>query len=131
MVASGDGRLLLRVGGDERAELRGVPDARDLVADAEARALLAPILAYGDVTRLTAAPPGVPPDRIEALRAAYEGALRDPELLAQAQALGRSIVPADADTVAQMVDATLAAPPETIASIRQLLDCAPTDDDCP
>ena len=44
----------------------------------------------GDIPRLTAGPPGIPQDRLDALRAAYRKAMEDPELQAKAAKLGAS-----------------------------------------
>ena len=61
--------------------------------------MIALIQSQGDIQRFTAGPPGIPQDRLDALRAAYRKAMEDPELQAKATKLERPIEPAYGDDV--------------------------------
>ena len=74
--------------------------------------------------RFTAGPPGIPQDRLDALRAAYKKALEDPELQAKAAKLDRPVDPAYGDEVLEAVKVALKQPPETIALLKQTLAAA-------
>ena len=100
---------MVGVGGEAKD---GVPQARDLVEDEVGEALVAVIESQATLARLTAGPPGVPEDRLAALRDAYLAALTDPELLAEAKKLNIPIVPLGGDDVAAAVNAALDRPPE-------------------
>jgi tripartite-type tricarboxylate transporter receptor subunit TctC len=114
-VKNGYGHYLAQVGGSET----DVRQLRDLVADASAKELVALIQSQGDIARLTAGPPGIPKDRLEALRGAYRKALQDPELQAKAAQLDRPVDPAYGDDVLKAVKEALSQKPETIALLKQ------------
>jgi len=77
------------------------------------------VRSQGEISRLTAGPPGIPADRLEALRTAFSKALSDPELKAKAAKLGRPVEPAPGEEVAKLVNAALDQSPETIKLIRE------------
>jgi hypothetical protein len=93
-----------------------------LVNDPAAKALIALVQSQGDISRLTAGPPDIPPDRLDALRTAYRKALEDPELIAKAAKLERPLEPAYGEDVARMVKEALTQTPETVALLKQALE---------
>lgn len=119
-VENNDGAFLLDIGG--AASSSGVPQARDLVTDERGVAIVALIESQASLARLTAAPPGVPADRLDALRDAYRASLSDPELIAEAEALGIPIDPAIGDQVAELVTAALNQPDEIVSLVESILN---------
>jgi tripartite-type tricarboxylate transporter receptor subunit TctC len=119
-VASGWGRFIAQIGGSQT----DVPQIKDMITDEKGRALIALIQSQADIARLTAGPPGIPPDRLEALRQAYRLSMEDKELQAKAAKLDRPIEAAYGDGVLTMVTAALNQTPETIALLKQTLDVA-------
>jgi tripartite-type tricarboxylate transporter receptor subunit TctC len=117
-VANGHGRFIAQIGGNSK----DVPQLRDMVTDEKAKALIALIQSQGDIQRFTAGPPGIPQDRLDALRAAYKQAMQDPELQAKAAKLERPIDPAYGDDVLAMIKVALDQTPETIALLKQALE---------
>lgn len=117
-VDSGYGHLILSVGGN----IDGVPNALDVVTTEKGRKLVAIIDALAQLGRVTAAPPGTPPERLAELRAAYQKALENPELHAEAQRLGLPLDPAYGDAVAELVAGALDQTPESVAMIRKAID---------
>jgi tripartite-type tricarboxylate transporter receptor subunit TctC len=117
-VDSGYGHLILSVGGN----IDGVPNALDVVTTDRGRKLVAIINALAQLGRVTAAPPGTPPARLEQLRAAYRAALEDPGLHAEAERLGLPLDPAYGDDVRQLVVSALDQTPESVAMIRKAID---------
>jgi tripartite-type tricarboxylate transporter receptor subunit TctC len=104
-----------------------VPQLRDLVSDPAGKALLAMLQSQGDIARLTAGPPGIPPDRLDALRTAYRQALEDKELQAKAEKLERSVDPAYGDDLLAMIKEALDQPPEIVELLKKTLDRPKTD----
>ena len=117
-VDNGYGSFVLAIGGDAA----GVPQAGALATTDKGRSIVSLVQAMSLLGRLTAAPPGVPADRLAELRAAYEAALTDPELLAEAEKLGIPIDPAFGEDVEGMVNAALNQSPETVAIISAALE---------
>jgi tripartite-type tricarboxylate transporter receptor subunit TctC len=121
-VGNGYARFIAQIGGTTT----DVPQLKDLIpnADDKAKALLALVQSQGDLQRFTAGPPGIPKDRLDALRKAYRQALEDPELQAKAAKLDRPVDPAYGDAVLEAVKVALNQPPETVALLKQTLAAA-------
>jgi tripartite-type tricarboxylate transporter receptor subunit TctC len=116
-VKSDYGRFIVQIGGTEK----DVPQLRDLVTDAAAKELVALIQSQGDIARLTAGPPGIPADRLEALRTAFRKALEDPELQAKAAKLERPVDPAYGDDVLKAIRDALNQKPETVVLLKEAM----------
>jgi tripartite-type tricarboxylate transporter receptor subunit TctC len=117
-VQDGHGRFIAQIGGKDA----DVPQLRVLVQDASGKALVTMLQAQGDIARLTAGPPGIPQDRLEALRDAFRKAMEDPELQAKAQKLERTVEPAHGEELAEMIKAALVQPPEIVSLLKQTLE---------
>jgi len=78
------------------------------------------MLSGGEWARSMLAPPGTPPERVKVLRAAYEKALRDPELIAEAKKGRVEIVLSKGDELQTLVGKVMQQPPEVIERIKQL-----------
>jgi tripartite-type tricarboxylate transporter receptor subunit TctC len=117
-VANGQGRFIAQIGGNNK----DVPQLKDLITDEKAKALIALIQSQGDIQRFTAGPPGIPQDRLDALRAAYRKAMEDPDLQAKAAKLERPIEPAYGDDVLTMIKVALKQTPETVALLKEALE---------
>jgi tripartite-type tricarboxylate transporter receptor subunit TctC len=76
--------VLIQFGLVRNPELPDVPLLTELVSDKDDRAALDLMLAPSDMARPFFAPPGVPAERIEILRKAFNAALKDPALLEEA-----------------------------------------------
>jgi hypothetical protein len=64
--------------------LKGVPMLLDMARDAQERQMMELLFANGEIQIPVLAPPGVPPERLAALRAAFKRTLQDPALLDEA-----------------------------------------------
>jgi tripartite-type tricarboxylate transporter receptor subunit TctC len=119
-VSRGDGKYILSISGGE-SPLPGVPQARELVSDANALRLLNLVETVGDLGRLTVGPPNIPQERLAFLRDAFARAARDAELLAQAQALNVPISPTGGAEVETKIRAVLDQPPELIEELTRVV----------
>jgi tripartite-type tricarboxylate transporter receptor subunit TctC len=103
-------------------DLPDVPTARELALDAKARELIVfaetPLLT---MARPYVAPPGIPADRLAALRAAFDAAHRDPQFLAEGEKLGVDISPVTADAVGHALDDMAQASPEVVGYMKRLM----------
>ena len=116
-VKNGYARIIAQIGGNDP----DAPQLRDLVKDPAALALIALVQSQGDIARLTAGPPGIPQDVLDALRAAYRRALEDKELQEKAAKLERPVEPGYGDDVRNAIVTALKQPPETVALLMQAL----------
>jgi tripartite-type tricarboxylate transporter receptor subunit TctC len=116
-VDNGYGRFIAQIGGTET----DVPQLSSLVEDADAKAFIALVASQADLSRLTAGPPGIPAERLAALREAYTKAVSDPEFKEKAERAGRPLEPLPGEEVEKRVKAALDQPPKTIALLKEAM----------
>lgn len=107
--------ILLQAGHARDPELAGVPFIEDLAKDSETLQILRVITAPQVFAMPFAVPPGTPPDRVAALRDAFEKTMKDPDFRAEAHKAGQDADPLSGDDVAKAVDAVYATPPDILA----------------
>jgi tripartite-type tricarboxylate transporter receptor subunit TctC len=112
-IDDGHGRVLFYVG-EKPAGLADVPPIDRLVTDVGGRATARLITATAQLARLTATPPGVPAERLAALRKAYLSTLADPALLAEARTLKLSLAPLGGEAVKEHIDSLLSGSPAAL-----------------
>ena len=117
-VKNGYGRYISQIGGKQK----DIPQLRDSIKDPNGKTFVALIESQGEIARLTAGPPGIPADRIAALRDAYKKAMEDKELQAKAEKLGLPVDPAYGDDVLKLVKEALNQTPQTIAVVKNALE---------
>jgi tripartite-type tricarboxylate transporter receptor subunit TctC len=117
-MQNGYARYIAQIGGNEK----DFPQLRDLVKEKDALSLIQLIHTQGDIARLTAGPPGIPKDRLDALREAFRKAMEDPELQQKAAKTGRQLDPAYGDDVLAMIKGALNQPPEVVSMLKQALE---------
>jgi hypothetical protein len=102
-------------------DLPGVPVVSDLTSDERARRLLALVLEDQEMGRPLAGPPDMPSDRVQALRAAFDAVLKDPDFLADARRSGVDVDgPIDGEAVRKIVDELYATPSDIVESVKTL-----------
>jgi tripartite-type tricarboxylate transporter receptor subunit TctC len=102
-------------------ELPDVPIARELTSDPGARALIAFAEAPFFMALPIAAPPGLPPERAQALQTAFMDMSRDPAFAADAQKLGLDVSPVDGDAVVKLIAQMAATPKDVIARFNDMI----------
>ncbi len=117
-VNQGNGRFVVTIAG-ERSQIEGVPSAREFIVRDDALPLFDFIETMAMLGRVQAGPPGIPAERLEVLREAFNQALQDPELREEAARINLPIDPGRGEEVARSVEMLLSASAETIALLRQ------------
>jgi tripartite-type tricarboxylate transporter receptor subunit TctC len=97
----------------------GVPHATDFAKSPQDRQIMDLIYASEIFGRPYVLPPGVPPDRVAALRKAFLDTLRDPELLAEGQRLGLDLDPISGEDLQTIAAKMYATPPEVVERAKQ------------
>ncbi len=92
-LQSGSMTVLIQLGLTRQPELPDVPLIVDLVTNKDERAALELMLAPASMARPFFAPPGVPADRIEILRKAFDETMKDPALIEDAQKQNLDLAP--------------------------------------
>jgi tripartite-type tricarboxylate transporter receptor subunit TctC len=112
---------ILAYEGPKPADLNGVPSLQELAktdADRQAIRLIAAGTRFG---RPLAAAPGVPADRVAALREAFMATMKDPEFLKEAAATDIDVDPVDGETMRKVAEELIAAPKEIKDRARPLV----------
>lgn len=117
-VKEGSAVMIAQIGGSQT----DIPQLADLVTDnPEAQKVIALVASQGNISRLTAAPAGIPQDRLDALVAAYEAAVTDPEFVAKAASMELPVDPLYGTTVGEAVQEALNQTPEMIEFLKSTL----------
>ena len=88
----------------------------------ETRQLIDLIFGQLVLGRIYAMPPGVPSDRVEAIRASFMATLADKEFLADAEKTRIDIIPATGPEVEKLIKSFYASSPEIVARAKQTVD---------
>jgi len=122
-VKSGFVRVLVQEHNKGDAELSkmGVPLAVDFATSPENRQIMD--LAYSSQTfgRPYMLAPGVPADRVAALRKAFLDTMKDPAMLADAQRIGLSIDPISGEELQTLADSAFKTPSAMVAKVKEAL----------
>jgi tripartite-type tricarboxylate transporter receptor subunit TctC len=102
-------------------DLPDVPTAVDLARNEEERQVLSAIMVAAEVGSAFFSTPGVPVDRLNALRRAFDATMKDPEFLADAQRQGMEISATTGEELQQLVTRIVHAPPAVLEKIRQVV----------
>jgi tripartite-type tricarboxylate transporter receptor subunit TctC len=114
--------IIVQMGLQKLSDLPDVPSALDLVADPENRPVLELILIRQEAGRPFAAPPGVPADRIAALRRAFAATLDDGEFRADAHKAQLEIEPLTASEIETFLARAYGAPRTTVQKAAALVE---------
>jgi tripartite-type tricarboxylate transporter receptor subunit TctC len=112
MLKEGKARIVLQMGMERDPEYPDVPTAIEIMPTAEGKQLFEIAFAEQVMGRPFVLPPGVPPDRVKMLRDAFDAAVKDPELLADAKAQRMEIDPVTGAAINALLDRVYAAPAE-------------------
>jgi tripartite-type tricarboxylate transporter receptor subunit TctC len=105
-----DVNIIVQTGLEKSPSLPDVPLARDLLTDAEDKAVLDLFVVPQEFGRPFVAPPGVPADRMAIYRRAFEQVMKDPQFLEEAKSQRVIIEPLTAGEVQGLLDRLYSAP---------------------
>jgi tripartite-type tricarboxylate transporter receptor subunit TctC len=113
--------ILVQMGMTPHADLKGVPMAIELAKTADDRAVMEVVFAKFGMSRPFFAPPGVAPERLAALRRAFDATMRDDAFLADAKQLGMEVNPVRGKDVEALVGRIMATPATLAQRARDVL----------
>jgi tripartite-type tricarboxylate transporter receptor subunit TctC len=112
--------LLVQVGLRKDPDLPNVPLMRELATDAEGQAILDYVSKATAVGRPVGTTPGVPKERVAALRTAFDATLKDPEFKAESDKQKMEISPMSGAELQQLIADIIDAPNELLEKVRQV-----------
>jgi tripartite-type tricarboxylate transporter receptor subunit TctC len=114
-------KAILQYGPEKISELADVPFAPDLVGNDEDKLVMQAAFAPLALGRPFLLPPGIPAERVAALRAAFAATMADPEFLAEGDKLGLGLnAPRTGAQLQEVMERTYRSPPSVIDRLRQL-----------
>jgi len=105
-----------------RAPDLDAPSVEQLAKTAEDRRVIELVVSGTQLGRPLFITPGVPEERVKALRAAFDATMKDPEFLADAASLNFEIAPVGGAALQKIVEKVLATPKDLAARARHLLE---------
>jgi tripartite-type tricarboxylate transporter receptor subunit TctC len=108
-IESGQMRVMFNMEHERLARL-DAPTIFEFAKTEEERQVLAFFSSSMELGRPLMAPPGVPPQRVVQLRAAFDAVVKDPAFLQEATAMGFEVTPQSGDEIAARVAAAIATP---------------------
>ena len=115
-------RILAQWTLSKNPELSDVPMFLDVATTDAERAALKLMLARLEYGRPFFLPPNVPPERVAALRRAFDATMKDPAYLAEADKLKIDVDPLSGEAVAALVEQVMRTPADTVARVRAALE---------
>jgi tripartite-type tricarboxylate transporter receptor subunit TctC len=120
-LADGKANILVQVGLSKNPHMPNVPFIFDYAKSDEDRQIFRLVFGWLDLERPIGAPPGVPEERLRALREGFDRAMKDPELLADAEKAQVGIEPMSGPAIAAFVDDAYRVPAEVGKRAAQML----------
>ena len=118
---AGTVKVLLQIGMERDREYPDVPTALEIVDNPEARRIFEIAFVEQVMGRPFMLPPDVPKDRASALQQAFDDALKDKDLLADAEKRGMEIDAVGGKRIAELLDIVYSTPPALAKRIRQIV----------
>jgi tripartite-type tricarboxylate transporter receptor subunit TctC len=111
----------LQLGLHKHPDLPDVPLVMDLSSDPKIKAALKLIFARQAMARPFAAPAGIAPERLQALRDAFDATMRDPAFLQEAKRLELEIAPVTGIEIEQLIKEIYETPLDVVQLARSAL----------
>jgi tripartite-type tricarboxylate transporter receptor subunit TctC len=120
LIAAGKAKILAQIGREKDPDYPDIPSILDLAAAPADRQVMELVLTQQVMAWPLVAPPGVPADRIKALRDAFEAAMQDPDFLAEAARQKLIINPVSGEKIAGLIDRIYASPKDVLDRVAAL-----------
>jgi hypothetical protein len=114
--------ILVQLGIKKSPDLGAAPLVMEFAKNASDTGVLELIFARQDMAYPVVAPPGVPAERVEVLRKAFDETMKDPDYLADAQKQTLTTDAVKGADIAALVNRLYASPPEIIARAKQAME---------
>jgi tripartite-type tricarboxylate transporter receptor subunit TctC len=113
--------ILVQIGLKRDPDLPDVPLLMELPSDPDDRAALRLLSAPTAIGRPLFMPPGVPADRVAAMREAFEKTMKDPAFIEEAKKSKLDLQPVSGAELQKIVEDIVAAPPRVVERLKTVL----------
>src|SRR5205807_8301007 len=119
-VHGGEATILYQASLKRHRLLPNVPTLPELAQSDEGREVLRAAASTGDIGRSILTTPGVPPERLAALRSAFQAMLKDPEFLAASEKRNVTVEPSSGEEMDAITRETMQMPKPVAAAVGKL-----------
>ena len=110
-----------QIGLDRNSQLLHVPAVGEFAKDNRTREIVKLFVAPHEMDRPILTPPGVPSERVAALRTAFHAAMKDPGFIADAKKQHLDIQEVDGENVAKIVEHAYAQPADVVTAVHEVM----------
>jgi tripartite-type tricarboxylate transporter receptor subunit TctC len=121
-IKGGKARIVIQSVLKRSPQLPDTPTYIELAKTDEGRKIFEFLALQNATGRTLIAPPGVPKDRVAALRRAFDAVVKDSVMLSELTRAGMEIEPNTGEEVQAVVERMIGTPPEIVAKMRKLLE---------
>lgn len=114
-------RILLQMTLERSHEMPDIPTVLEKAKTPEDKEVVKLIVSRQTVARPFAAPPGIPEDRKNALRKAFDDTMKDPEFVAEAKTLSLDVDPVSGAEVDKLIAELYRASPDVVARAKAVI----------
>ena len=125
LLREGKIRLLMQTSLKKSPDLPDVPLILDFAKSPEDRQVMEVFLSQKVAARPVLAPPGIPADRVQALRAAFTATAADPEFIQDAEKSRLEVSPTPGEDVERIVANISKVPPEMMEKLKAAISAPP------
>ena len=120
-VHSGEATILYQAAVKRHRLLPNVPSLPELAQSNEGRQVLSAAASTGEIGRSILTTPGVPPERLAALRSAFQAMLKDPDFVSACEKRNLMVDAAAGEEIDEIVRETLRLPQPLAETIGQMM----------
>jgi len=117
----GDAKVIMQMGMKRDAAFPDVPTAIEVESAPADKQMFEIAFAEQVMGRPFVLPPGMPHDRVKALRAAFDETMKDPEFLADAKLQKAHIDPVSGEQINALLERVYSAPQDVVDRIREII----------
>ena len=114
--------ILVQIALKRHPELADVPLMTELARNEDDRKVLQFLSADTGITRAFVTAPDTPPERVAALRRAFDATMKDPQFLAEAEKAGMDISPATGEEAQKVAEEIADTEPAVLARAKAILE---------
>jgi hypothetical protein len=113
--------ILVQIGLNKAPDLPDVPLLMDLAANPDDKAVLRLLSAPSAIGRPIFTTPGVPEDRVKALRAAFDATIKDPAFIEEAKKAQMEVDPVSGEELQRIVADIVATPAQVAKRLGEII----------
>jgi tripartite-type tricarboxylate transporter receptor subunit TctC len=121
-LADGKLRPIVLMAFKRDPQLKDVPTALEHAPTEAERNMLSVYFGPNEMGRPYIGPPGIPQDRLQAVRRAFDATMKDPAYIAEAESQQMDVEPMTGEEMQDLIKSFYATPPEILARLKVAID---------